>query len=92
MELLTGIVIGALMGWSAASLMRVDLSSGSYLRCLLGVAGAALGGTALCLLLPGSWSQVQDEFLVWCVAGAAGVIGLATVANVLGLALDLETS
>ena len=36
--------------------------------------------------------MVQDEFLVWCVAGAAGVIGLASVANVLELALDLETS
>ena len=32
------------------------------------------------------------EFLAWTVAGAAGLLGLATVANVLELALDLETS
>ena len=92
MELLAGIVIGALMGWSAAGLMRVDPSRGSSMRALLGIAGAALGGTAFYLLRLGSWTQVQDEFLVWCVAGAAGVVGLATVANVLELALDLETS
>ena len=92
MEMLAGIVIGALMGWSAAGLMRVDPSRGSFLRALLSIAGAALGGTALYLLRPGSWAQAQDELLVWCVAGAAGVIGLATVANVLELALDLETS
>ena len=49
MELLAGILIGALMGSAA-------------------------------------------EFLVWSVAGAAGVLGLATAANVLELALDLETS
>jgi len=92
MELLAGILIGALMGSAAAAMMRVDSSRGIYLHAMLGVVGAALGGLALALLLPGSWAQVQDEFLVWCVAGAAGVLGLATVANVLELALDLESS
>jgi uncharacterized membrane protein YeaQ/YmgE (transglycosylase-associated protein family) len=92
MELLAGILIGALMGSAAAAMMRVDSSRGISLHALLGVAGAMLGGVALNLLFPGSWSQIEDEFLVWCIAGAAGVIGLATVANVLELALDLETS
>ena len=92
MELLAGILIGALMGSAAAAMMRVDSSRGIYLHALLGVGGAALGGSVLCVLVPGTWAQVQDEFLVWSVAGATGVIGLATVANVLELALDLETS
>ncbi len=92
MELLAGILIGALMGSAAAAMMRVDSSRGIYLHAMLGIVGAVVGGVALCLLFPGSWSELQDEFVVWCVAGAAGVIGLATVANVLELALDLETS
>jgi uncharacterized membrane protein YeaQ/YmgE (transglycosylase-associated protein family) len=92
MELLAGILIGALMGSAAAAMMRVDSSRGIYLHAMLGVVGAVLGGLALSLLFPGSWTQVQDEFLEWCVAGAAGVLGLATVANVLELALDLESS
>ena len=92
MELLAGILIGALMGSAAAAMMRVDSSRGFSLHAMLGVTGAALGGVALSLLFPESWAQMQDEFLVWCVAGAAGVLGLATVANVLELALDLETS
>lgn len=92
MELLAGILIGGLMGSVAAAMMRVESSRGIYLHAMLGVVGAALGGAFLFLLFPGSWAQVEDEFLVWCVAGAAGVLGLATVANVLELALDLETS
>ena len=92
MELLAGILIGALMGSAAAAMMRVDSSRGIYLHAMLGIVGAVVGGVALCILFPGSWSELQDEFVVWCVAGAAGVIGLATVANVLELALDLETS
>lgn len=92
MELLAGMLIGAVMGAAAATMMRVDSSRGVSLHALLGTAGALVGGGALCLLFPGSWSDLHDEFLVWCVAGAAGVIGLATVANVLELALDLETS
>lgn len=92
MELLAGILIGALMGSAAAAMMRVDSSRGIYLHAMLGIVGAAIGGVALCLLFPGTRAQVQDEFLVWSVAGAAGVVGLATVANVLELALDLETS
>ena len=92
MELLAGILIGALMGSAAAAMMRVDSSRGIYLHAMLGVAGAALGGVALSLMFPGSWAQIRDEFLVWSVAGAAGVLALATVANVLELALDLETS
>jgi hypothetical protein len=32
------------------------------------------------------------EFLIWCTAGAVAVLGLATLANALELALDLETS
>lgn len=92
MELLAGILIGALMGSGAAAMMRVDSSRGVWLHALLGIAGAAVGGVALCILSPGSWPELRDEFLVWCVAGAAGVIGLATVANVLELALDLETT
>ena len=92
MELLAGILIGALMGSAAAAMMRVGSSRGIYLHAMLGVAGAALGGIALSMLVPGSWAQMHDEFLVWSVAGAAGLLGLATVANVLELALDLETS
>lgn len=92
MELLAGILIGALMGSAAAAMMRVDSSRGIYLHAMLGIVGAVVGGVALCILFPGSWSELQDEFVVWCVAGAAGLIGLATVANVLELALDLETS
>ncbi len=92
MELLAGMLIGALMGSAAAAMMRVDSSRGFYLHAMLGIAGALVGGVALCVLFPGSWSDLQDEFVVWCVAGAAGVLGLATVANVLELALDLETS
>lgn len=92
MELLAGMLIGALMGSAAAARMRVESSRRAYLHALLGIAGALVGGVALCVLFPGSWSDLQDEFVVWCVAGAAGVIGLATVANVLELALDLETS
>ena len=92
MELLAGILIGALMGSAAAAMMRVDSSRGIFLHTLLGIGGAAIGGVALCVLFPGSWAQLQDEFLGWCVAGAAGVIGLATIANVLELALDLQTS
>jgi uncharacterized membrane protein YeaQ/YmgE (transglycosylase-associated protein family) len=92
MELLAGILIGALMGSAAAAMMRVDSSRGIYVHATLGVIGAVLGGIALRLLFPGSWSDIQDDFLVWSVAGAAGVLGLATVANVLELALDLETS
>ncbi|MFC5496334.1 GlsB/YeaQ/YmgE family stress response membrane protein [Caenimonas terrae] len=92
MELLAGILIGALMGSAAAAMMRVQSSRGVYLHAMLGVVGAAIGGVALSLLFPGSWSEIQDDFLVWCVTGAAGVLALATVANVLELALDLETS
>lgn len=92
MELLAGILIGGLMGSVAATMMRVEPSRGIYLHAMLGGLGAAFGGVSLCLLFPGSWAQVEDEFLVWCVAGAAGVLGLATIANVLELALDLETS
>lgn len=92
MELLAGILTGALMGSTAAAMMRVDSSRGIYLHALLGIVGAAVGGIALYVLFPGSWGQLQDEFMVWSVAGAAGVLGLATVANVLELALDLETS
>ena len=92
MELLAGILIGALMGSAAAAMMRVDSSRGIYVHAVLGMAGAALGGIVLSLLLPGSLAQVQDEFIVWSVAGSAGVLGLATVANVLELALDLESS
>jgi uncharacterized membrane protein YeaQ/YmgE (transglycosylase-associated protein family) len=92
MELLAGILIGALMGSAAAAMMRVDSSRGVYLHAMLGIAGALFGGVALCLMFPSAWSQFDDEFLVWSVAGAAGVLGLATVANVLELALDLETS
>lgn len=80
------------MGSAAAAMMRVDSSRGAFLHAVLGMVGAVLGGVALCVLFPGAWSELQDEFVVWCVAGAAGVIGLATVANVLELALDLETS
>jgi uncharacterized membrane protein YeaQ/YmgE (transglycosylase-associated protein family) len=92
MELFAGILIGALMGSAAAAMMRVDSSRGIYLHALLGVAGAVLGGLALTALFPASWTELQDEFIVWCVAGAAGLVGLATVANVLELALDLEAS
>lgn len=92
MELLAGILIGALMGSVAAAMMRVESTRGIYLHTVLGMAGAAAGGIALYGLFPTSWSQLQDEFMVWCVAGAAGVLGLATIANVLELALDLETS
>ena len=92
MELLAGILIGALMGSAAAAMMRVGSSHGIYLHAVLGAGGAALGGIALGVMFPGSWAQMQDEFLVWSVAGAAGLLGLATVANVLELALDLETS
>jgi uncharacterized membrane protein YeaQ/YmgE (transglycosylase-associated protein family) len=92
MELLAGTLIGALMGSAAAAMMRVESSRGIYLHVMLGVVGAVLGGISLSLLFPGSSSQAQDEFLVWCVAGAVGVLGLATVANVLELALDLESS
>ena len=92
MELLAGILIGALMGSAAAAMMRVDSSRGIYLHVMLGIVGAAVGGAALSLLVPASWAQFQDEFLVWSLAGAAGVLGLATVGNVLELALDLETS
>ena len=80
------------MGSAAAAMMRVDSSRGIYLHAVLGTVGALMGGVALTLLFPGTWAQLQDEFLVWCVAGAAGVLALATVANVLDLALDLETS
>ena len=92
MELLAGILIGALMGSVAAAMMRVDSSRGIYLHAMLGIVGAAAGGVALSIVFPGSWSELQDEFVAWCVAGGAGVIGLATVANMLELALDLETS
>lgn len=92
MELLAGILIGALMGSAAAAMMRVDSSRGISLHAMLGAVGATIGGAALWLLFPASWAQLQEEFLVWCVAGAAGVLGLATVANVLELALDLKTS
>ena len=92
MELLAGILIGALMGSAAAAMMRVESSRGIYLHAMLGTLGAAMGGIALCVMFPASWAQLRDEFMVWCVAGAAGVLGLATVANVLELALDLETS
>jgi uncharacterized membrane protein YeaQ/YmgE (transglycosylase-associated protein family) len=92
MELLAGILIGAVMGSAAAAMMRVDSSRGIYLHAMLGIVGALVGGVALCVLVPGAWTDLQDEFVVWCVAGAAGVLGLATVANVLELALDLETS
>jgi uncharacterized membrane protein YeaQ/YmgE (transglycosylase-associated protein family) len=92
MELLAGILIGALMGSAAAAMMRVDSPRGIYLHAMLGIVGAAMGGIALSLLFPGAWGQLEDEFLVWTVAGAAGVLALATVANVLELALDLETS
>lgn len=92
MELLAGILIGAIMGAVAAAMMRVDSLRGIYGHAMLGTVGALMGGVALTLLFPGTWAQVQDEFLVWCVAGAAGVLALATVANVLDLALDLETS
>jgi uncharacterized membrane protein YeaQ/YmgE (transglycosylase-associated protein family) len=92
MELLAGILIGALMGSAAAAMMRIDSSRGIYLHAMLVVGGAALGGVALSLMFPGAWTQIQDEFLVWFVAGAAGVLGLAAVANVLELAFDLETS
>ena len=91
MELLAGIPIGAPMGSAAAAMMRVDSSRGVSVHAMLGVV-AAIGGVALSLLFPGSWSDIQDDFLVWCVAGAAGLLALATVANVLELALDLETS
>ncbi len=33
-----------------------------------------------------------SEWLVWCAAGAAGALALATVARVLDRALDLEAS
>lgn len=92
MELLAGILIGALMGSAAAAMMRVESSRGIYLHAMLGTLGAAMGGIALCVMFPASWAQLRDEFMVWCVAGAAGVLGLATVANVLELALDLESS
>lgn len=92
MELLAGILIGALMGSAAAAMMRVESSRGICLHAMLGTLGAAMGGIALCVMFPASWAQLPDEFMIWCVAGAAGVLGLATVANVLELALDLETS
>jgi uncharacterized membrane protein YeaQ/YmgE (transglycosylase-associated protein family) len=92
MELLAGILIGAIMGSAAAAMMRVDSSRGIYLHAMLGTVGALIGGVALTLLFPGTWAELRDEFLVWCVAGAAGLLALATVANVLELALDLETS
>lgn len=92
MELLAGILIGAVMGSVAAAMMRVESSRGIYLHAILGTVGALMGAVALRLLFPGSWAQLEDEFLVWCVAGAAGILVLATVVNVLELALDLETS
>ncbi len=92
MELLAGILIGAIMGSAAAAMMRVDSSRGIYLHAMLGTVGALVGGVALTLLFPGTWAQLREDFLVWCVAGAAGLLALATVANVLELALDLETS
>ena len=92
MELLAGILIGALMGSAAAAMMGVESSRGIYLHAMLGTLGAAMGGIFLGLMFPASWAQLRDEFLVWCVAGAAGAFGLATVANVLELAFDLETS
>lgn len=92
MELLAGILIGALMGSAAAAMMRVESRRGIYLHALLGTVGAALGGVALYALFPEPWAQLHDDFMVWCVAGAAGVLGLATIANVLDLALDLEAS
>jgi uncharacterized membrane protein YeaQ/YmgE (transglycosylase-associated protein family) len=92
MELLAGILIGALMGSAAAAMMRVDSSRGIYLHAMLGITGAAIGAVALSLLFPGPWAQLRGELLAWSVAGAAGVLGLATVASVIELALDLETS
>ena len=92
MELLAGILIGAVMGSAAAAMMRVDSSRGISLHAVLGAVGAVLGGAAFCMLFPGMWRDLHDEFVVWCVAGAAGVVGLATVAHVLELAFDLETS
>ena len=92
MKLLAGNLTGTLMGSSAAAVGRVHSSRGIHLRALLCICGTVLFGAAVWILFPGIWAQVQDEFLVWSVAGAIGVIGLATVANVLELALDLETS
>ena len=43
-------------------------------------------------LIAGILTGVHDEFLVWAIAGAAGVLGLATVANIIEHALDLETT
>ena len=46
MELLAGILIGALMGSAAAAMMRVGSSRGIYLHAMLGVVGAGIGGAA----------------------------------------------
>ena len=34
----------------------------------------------------------MPEWLVWCAAGAAGAIALATLANILDAALELDAS
>lgn len=90
MELVAGMLMGAMIGSAAASVLRVGSSAGVYMNVLLGVVGAVAGGALLCSVFPSPLANVADEVMVWCAAGAVGAIALVAVVNMLEHCLDLD--
>lgn len=86
MELFLGILIGAMVGSAAASLMRVSTQGGVYFNVVLGAVGAVIGGVFLGGGLPAG--DMYPGLGAWSVWAMAGAIAAVTLANVVGLCLD----
>lgn len=88
MELFLGILIGAMVGSAAASLMRVATQRGVFFNVFLGAVGAVIGGVFLGGGLPSG--DIHLGLAAWSVWATAGAIAAVTVANVVGLCMDLD--
>lgn len=88
MELFLGILIGAMVGSAAASLMRVPTVGGVAFNVALAALGAVVGGVFLGGGLPSG--DIHASLAAWSVWATAGAIAAVTIANVVGLCLDLD--
>lgn len=78
MEIITWIVIGALVGWIASLIMKTSPERGVTLGIIVGALGAVVGGW-----LTSSFGDVTGFSLYGFLAAVVGAIVFVVVANAL---------